>query len=39
MPCDISRLLVQLLDSFPEDGHAVLRDIKELEHEGDRLTA
>jgi len=34
---EISRLLVRLLDEFPEDGEH-LRDIKELEHEGDRLT-
>ncbi len=33
----IARLLVELLDEFPRaDG--LLRDIKELEHEGDRLT-
>ena len=35
---DISRLLVELLERFPEDGHGLLREIKELEHEGDRLT-
>jgi uncharacterized protein len=34
---EISRLLVRLLEEFPSDG-ALLRDIKELEHEGDRLT-
>ena len=33
----ITRQLVQLLDEFPSDG-GVLREIKELEHEGDRLT-
>jgi predicted phosphate transport protein (TIGR00153 family) len=34
---EIARLLVQLLNEFPRsDG--LLRDIKELEHEGDRLT-
>ena len=34
---EIARLLVRLLDEFPgTDG--LLRDIKELEHEGDRLT-
>jgi len=34
---EIARLLVELLDEFPaSDGR--LRDIKELEHEGDRLT-
>jgi uncharacterized protein len=35
---EISRLLVQLLEHFPEDGADVVRRIKELEHEGDRLT-
>jgi predicted phosphate transport protein (TIGR00153 family) len=34
---DISRQLVQLLDAFPANG-TNLREIKELEHEGDRLT-
>jgi predicted phosphate transport protein (TIGR00153 family) len=34
---EISRRLVQLLDEFPADGD-LLRDIKELEHEGDRVT-
>ena len=34
---EISRLLVRLLEEFPSDGE-LLRDIKELEHEGDRLT-
>jgi predicted phosphate transport protein (TIGR00153 family) len=34
---EIARLLVELLDEFPQDGNR-LRDIKELEHEGDRLT-
>ena len=33
----IARLLVQLLEEFPANGN-LLRDIKELEHEGDRLT-
>jgi predicted phosphate transport protein (TIGR00153 family) len=33
----ISRQLVQLLEAFPSNG-AHLREIKELEHEGDRLT-
>jgi predicted phosphate transport protein (TIGR00153 family) len=33
----IADLLVQLLDRFPEDG-SLSRDIKELEHHGDRLT-
>ena len=35
---DIAKLLVQLLDRFPEDGHELVRDIKALEHEGDRVT-
>jgi predicted phosphate transport protein (TIGR00153 family) len=34
---DIARLVVRLLDEFPADGN-LLREIKELEHEGDRLT-
>lgn len=34
---EIARLLVRLLDEFPREG-SLLRDIKELEHEGDRLT-
>ena len=34
---EISRRLVQLLDDFPADD-GLLREIKELEHEGDRLT-
>jgi uncharacterized protein len=34
---EIARLLVRLLDEFPR-GDGLLRDIKELEHEGDRLT-
>jgi hypothetical protein len=34
---EIARLLVRLLDEFPRAGN-LLRDIKELEHEGDRLT-
>jgi uncharacterized protein len=33
----IARLLVQLLDDFPADGN-VVREIKQAEHEGDRLT-
>jgi predicted phosphate transport protein (TIGR00153 family) len=33
----IAEKLVELLDSFPDKGD-LLRDIKELEHEGDRLT-
>jgi predicted phosphate transport protein (TIGR00153 family) len=34
---EIARLLVRLLDEFPRSD-TLLRDIKELEHEGDRLT-
>jgi uncharacterized protein len=34
----ISQLLVELLDTFPADGEKKIRDIKDLEHEGDRLT-
>jgi uncharacterized protein len=34
---DIARVLVQLLDEWPESKEK-LRDIRELEHEGDRLT-
>src|SRR5437588_314338 len=34
----ISQLLVELLDTFPADGDTKIRDIKDLEHEGDRLT-
>ena len=34
----ISALLVALLDAFPERSEEILRDIKDLEHEGDRLT-
>jgi uncharacterized protein len=34
----ITRQLVRLLDEFPSDGSGPLREIKELEHEGDRLT-
>jgi predicted phosphate transport protein (TIGR00153 family) len=33
----IARVLVRMLDEFPSNGNFV-RDIKELEHEGDRLT-
>jgi len=35
---DISDRLIALLDSFPEGADAGMRDIKELEHEGDRIT-
>jgi uncharacterized protein len=34
---EIARLLIELLEEFPRNGGR-LRDIKELEHEGDRLT-
>jgi uncharacterized protein len=35
---EISRLLVRLLEVYPEDGAALIAEIKELEHTGDRLT-
>src|SRR5206468_10904480 len=35
---DISRLLVRLLDNFPNDRDTLAREIKDAEHEGDRLT-
>jgi predicted phosphate transport protein (TIGR00153 family) len=35
---EISRLLVELLETFPEDGNDLVRRIKEREHEGDHLT-
>jgi predicted phosphate transport protein (TIGR00153 family) len=35
---EVARLLVELLDRFPEDAGALIGRIKELEHEGDRLT-
>jgi hypothetical protein len=35
---EISRLLVRLLESFPADGASLVKQIKDLEHEGDRLT-
>jgi uncharacterized protein len=35
---EIARALVRLLDEFPGADDHVLREIKELEHEGDRLT-
>ncbi len=35
---EISRLLIQLLDRFPEDGASLIRQIKDREHEGDRIT-
>ena len=36
---EITQLLVDLLDSYPEDGRDSIAQIKEHEHEGDRLTA
>jgi uncharacterized protein len=35
---EIARLLVQLLERFPEDGRELIDQIKDREHEGDRLT-
>src|SRR5437870_10591769 len=35
---EIARLLVQLLDRFPDDGQVLIAQIKEREHEGDDLT-
>jgi uncharacterized protein len=35
---DIASRLTELLERFPHDGEALVRDIKDLEHEGDRLT-
>jgi predicted phosphate transport protein (TIGR00153 family) len=35
---ELARLLVRLLDEFPGTNGDLLREIKELEHEGDRLT-
>ena len=35
---EIARLLAQLLERFPENGSELVRRIKELEHEGDRIT-
>jgi hypothetical protein len=35
---EIARLLVQLLDRFPDDGAVLISQIKEREHEGDELT-
>src|SRR5437667_1567602 len=34
----IARLLVRLLEGFPNDRDTLARDIKEAEHHGDRLT-
>ncbi|HEY3541750.1 MAG TPA: DUF47 family protein [Gaiellaceae bacterium] len=35
---EISQALIRLLDEFPDGAQARMRDIKELEHEGDRIT-
>jgi uncharacterized protein len=35
---EIARLLVELLETFPQDGSALIGRIKDCEHEGDRLT-
>ena len=35
---EIARLLVDLLETFPQDGDALIARIKEREHDGDRLT-
>src|SRR5919204_1553805 len=35
---EIARLLVQLLEHFPDDGDRLVAQIKEREHDGDRLT-
>ena len=35
---EIARLLVELLDRFPDDGAVLIGRIKEREHDGDRLT-
>ncbi len=35
---EISRLLVELLERFPENGDDLMKQIKDREHEGDRLT-
>jgi hypothetical protein len=34
----IARLLIELLDRYPDGLDGLLRDVKELEHEGDRVT-
>ena len=36
---EIARLLVQLLDRFPDDGQVLIEQIKEREHQGDQLTS
>jgi uncharacterized protein len=35
---EVARMLVELLDRFPDEAQALIGRIKELEHEGDRLT-
>jgi uncharacterized protein len=35
---EIARLLVDLLETFPQDGDSLIARIKEREHDGDRLT-
>src|SRR5436190_13831182 len=35
---EIARLLVQLLERFPDDGQTLIAQIKEREHDGDELT-
>src|SRR5919197_6724796 len=35
---EIARLLVQLMERFPDDGRVLIEQIKDKEHEGDRLT-
>src|SRR5256885_11210034 len=35
---EIARLLVQLLERFPDDGEVLISQIKEREHDGDELT-
>jgi predicted phosphate transport protein (TIGR00153 family) len=35
---EIARLLVELLDRFPDDGNALITQIKAREHDGDELT-
>jgi len=35
---EIARLLVQLLERFPDDGQVLISQIKEREHDGDELT-
>jgi uncharacterized protein len=35
---EISRALIRLLEAFPAENGDLLREIKDLEHEGDRLT-